>query len=182
MILALTSKVYDPRARCTTPPRRCIQQRLSQIRAWARSTWAEARFPPCESTPIPRSSTAYGLGASRRRRQMLDAQNANLPKGQLSDERRHLRHPRQRPTHQGRRLPRPLIVGYHNGAAIKLYRRRRKSTDSIQNIRSAGYHERRARRACSSSSERRARTSSTPSTASARPFPRSRRRFPREST
>ena len=68
---------------------------------------------------------------------MLSAQNANLPKGQISDG-----HTTADITTNDQLLKaeyyKPLIVGYHNGAAIKLSDVA-DVQDPVENIRAAGF-------------------------------------------
>ena len=68
---------------------------------------------------------------------MLSRQNANLAKGQISNGTYHAPISCQRSIAQGR-FYKPLIVGYHNGAAIKLSDVA-DVEDSVQNMRAAGF-------------------------------------------
>ena len=120
----------------TTKPLRSSSRSCRKFRASARSRSAAARCRRCASRRTRRSWPATG-SASTNLKAVLSLQNADLAKGQLSDG-----------TVTADILAndqisaaddyRPLVVGYHNGAAVRLSDVA-DVTDSVQNIRAAGY-------------------------------------------
>jgi multidrug efflux pump len=135
MILALTSTAYD-RGALYDAASTVMQQRLSQIQGVGQVNVGGSSLPSVRVEVNPTQLNGYGLGlpdvAS-----MLRVQNANTPKGQISD---HLVTADILANDQLLKAKdyRPLIVGYHNGAAIKLSDVA-EVNDSVQNIRAAGY-------------------------------------------
>ncbi len=84
----------------------------------------------------PTQLNSYGLGLPDVRN-LLNAQNANLPKGQISDDTRTANILANDQLLKAKDY-RPLIVGYHKGAAINC-RDVAEVTDSVENLRVAGY-------------------------------------------
>ena len=126
------------------------------------------RCPAVRVDVDPTQLASYGLTLADVQR-VLSLQNADLAKGQITDgdvtadilANDQISHAEDYA---------PLVVGYHNGAAVRLSDVA-EVTDSVQNIRVAGYLERRSGRSRSSSSASPAPTSSTRSTASAPQLP-----------
>ena len=89
----------------------------------------------------PTQLNNFGLGLEDVRA-MLSQQNANLPKGQLSDERTTADILANDQLLKAKEY-KPLIVAYRNGAAVRLSDIA-KVQDSVENIRAAGFLERQA--------------------------------------
>ncbi len=135
MILALTSSIYD-RGALYDAASTILQQRLSQVPGVGQVNVGGSSLPSVRVEVNPTQLNSYGLGLPDVAG-MLKAQNANVPKGQLAD---------------GQVTAdilandqllkavdyRPLIVGYHSGAAIKLSDVA-DVQDGVQNIRAAGF-------------------------------------------
>jgi multidrug efflux pump len=135
MILGLTSNVYD-RGPMYDAASTIVQQRLSQIQGVGQVSVGGSSLPAVRVELNPTQLNSYGLGLQDVNA-MLNTQNANLAKGQITN---------------GETTAdivandqllkadyyKDLVVGYHNGAAIKLsdvadvY-------DQVENIRAAGF-------------------------------------------
>ena len=135
MILALTSDVYD-RGAMYDAASTIIQQRLSQIQGVGQVSVGGSSLPAVRVEINPTQLNSYGLGLQDVAT-MLSKQNANLPKGQISDA-----------TGTADIITndqllkadnyKSLVVGYHNGAAVKISDFA-DVQDSVENIRAAGY-------------------------------------------
>ena len=136
MILALTSDIYD-RGKLYDAASTIIQQRLladSRRRPGERRRRrAAGGARGCQSRP---SSTA-SVWASKMCARMLSRQNANLPKGQLADERTTADILANDQLLKAEDYQ-PLIVSYNNGAAVRLSDIANVQ-DSVENIRAAGF-------------------------------------------
>jgi len=135
MILALTSEVYD-RGQLYDAASTIMQQRLLQIQGVGQVNIGGSSLPGVRVDVNPTRLNSAGLGLEDVRL-MLGRQNANLPKGQLAD---------------GATTAdilandqllkaadyRPLIVSYHNGAAVRLSDIANVQ-DAVENVRSAGF-------------------------------------------
>ncbi len=135
MILALTSAIFD-RGKMYDAASTIIQQRLSQIPGVGQVNVGGSSLPAVRVELNPTQLNSYGLGLQDVAN-MLKAQNSNLPKGQfansvftsdITDNDQIL----QADSYK------PLIVGYHNGAAIKLSDVA-DVVNSVENIRAAGF-------------------------------------------
>ncbi len=135
MILALTSPVFS-RGQLYDAASTIIQQRLSQIEGVGQVTVGGSSLPAVRVDINPTQLNGYGLSLEDIRN-VLQRQNANLPKGQLSDGRI-----TTDLTANDQLLKanyyQPLIVGYHSGAAIKLSDIA-DVQDSVENIRASGF-------------------------------------------
>jgi multidrug efflux pump len=135
MIVALTSDVYD-RGRLYDAASTIMSQKLSQVQGVGQVTVGGSSLPSVRVELNPVQLNSYGLGVQDVQK-MLAAQNANLPKGQLSDG-----STTADITTNDQLLKadyyKPLVVGYHNGAAIKLSDVA-DVQDSVENIRASGY-------------------------------------------
>jgi multidrug efflux pump len=135
MILALTSDVYD-RGPMYDAASTIIQQRLSQIEGVGQVSVGGSSLPAVRVEVNPTKLDGYGLGLQDVAA-MLSKQNANEPKGQISNETG-----TADITTNDQLLKadyyKPLVVGYHNGAAVKLSDFA-EVQDSVENIRAAGY-------------------------------------------
>ncbi len=135
MIVALTSPVYD-RGALYDAASTIMQQRLSQIQGVGQVSVGGSSLPGVRVDVNPTQLNSYGLGLQDVA-SMLSRQNANSPKGQINDG-----------TTSADILTNdqllkavnymPLVVGYHNGAAVKLSDVAN-VTDSTENIRAAGF-------------------------------------------
>src|SRR5881227_1638710 len=85
MILALTSEVYD-RGQLYDAASTIIQQRLLQIQGVGQVNIGGSSLPAVRVDVNPTQLNSFGLGLEDVRT-MLSLQNANLPKGQLADDR-----------------------------------------------------------------------------------------------
>jgi multidrug efflux pump len=135
MIIAVTSDVYS-KGKMYDAASTIMEQRLSQINGVGQVTVGGSSLPAVRVDLNPTQLNSFGLGLQDVAA-MLSNQNANLPKGQIQ---------------LGDRLVdiqsndqlmladqyKNLVVGYHNGAAIKLSDIA-EVTDSVQNIRAAGF-------------------------------------------
>ncbi len=135
MILGLTSSKYAP-AQMYDAASTVIQQKLSQIAGVGQVNLGGGALPAVRVDVNPTQLTHYGLTMSALQ-SVLSAQNADLPKGQIvagpnaldilaNDQIEHAADYRD------------LIVGTSNGAAVRL-QDVAEVTDSVQNVRAAGY-------------------------------------------
>jgi len=135
MVIGLTSNIYD-RGHLYDAASSIMMQRLSQVPGVGQVTVGGSSLPAVRVELNPTQLNSYGLGLQDVAN-MLAAQNSNLAKGQLSDG------STSRDILANDQLLKadyykPLIVGYHNGAAIKLSDVA-DVEDSTQNIRNSGY-------------------------------------------
>jgi multidrug efflux pump len=135
MLLGLTSRVYD-RGPMYDAASTIVQQRLSQIQGVGQVSVGGSSLPGVRVELNPTQLNSYGLGLQDVN-SMLKAQNANVAKGQITD---------------GQTTSdivandqllkaayyKDLVVGYHNGAAVKLSDIA-DVQDSVENIRAAGF-------------------------------------------
>ena len=135
MIVALTSEVYD-RGKMYDAASTIMAQRLSQVRGVGQVTVGGSSLPGVRVDVNPTQLNSYGLGLQDVAL-MLNKQNANSPKGQISNNTTTL------DVSSNDQLLKavdymPLVVGYHNGAAVKLADVANVQ-DSTENIRAAGF-------------------------------------------
>ena len=135
MILGLTSDKFGP-GKMYDEASTVIQQKLSQIQGVGQVNVGGGALPSVRVDVNPTQLANYGIGMANVQ-SVLSLQNADLPKGQLSD---------------GNVTAdilandqislaadyKPLIIGYHNGSAVRLSDVAQ-VTDSVQNIRTGGY-------------------------------------------
>src|SRR5271157_1967499 len=135
MILALTSDVYD-RGKLYDAASTIMQQRLSQLQGVGQVSVGGSSLPAVRVEVNPTQLNGYGLGLQDVA-SMLSRQNANSPKGQITDGATSADI-----TTNDQLLKAvdymPLVVGYHNGAAIKLSDVA-DVQDSTENVRAAGF-------------------------------------------
>ncbi|HYV10733.1 MAG TPA: multidrug efflux RND transporter permease subunit [Pyrinomonadaceae bacterium] len=134
MIVALTSDVYD-QGRLYDAASTVLQQKLSQIQGVGQVVVGGSSLPAVRVDVNPTQLNATGLGLEDVRN-MLSQQNANLAKGQLANNTATSDIAVNDQLLQAVDY-RPLIVGYSNGAAIRLSDIA-KVQDSVENLRSAG--------------------------------------------
>lgn len=135
MILGLTSNVYD-RGTLYDAASTIMQQRLSQIQGVGQVSVGGSSLPGVRVDVNPTQLNSYGLGLQDVA-SMLSQQNANRPKGQMVDD------ATSADIMTNDQLLKavdymPLVVGYHNGAAVRLSDVAQ-VTDSTENIRAAGF-------------------------------------------
>ncbi len=113
-----------------------MQQRLSQIQGVGQVSVGGSSLPSVRVEINPTQLNSYGLGLQDVSA-MLSRQNANLAKGQIWDN-----YTTADIVTNDQLLKaddyKPLVVGYHNGAAVKLSDIA-DVQDSVQNIRAAGF-------------------------------------------
>ena len=135
MVLGLTSSVYD-RGALYDAASTIMQQRLSQIQGVGQVSVGGSSLPGVRVDVNPTQLNSYGLGLQDVA-SMLSSQNANKPKGQMADD-----NVSADIVTNDQLLKAvdymPLVVGYHNGAAVKLSDIA-SVTDSTENIRAAGF-------------------------------------------
>jgi multidrug efflux pump len=135
MIVGLTSSVYD-KGTMYDAASTIMQQRLSQVQGVGQVSVGGSSLPGVRVDVNPTQLNSYGLGMQDVA-SMLSQQNANSPKGQITDE-----STTADVTTNDQLLKAadymPLVVGYHNGAAVKLSDIAQVQ-DSTENIRAAGY-------------------------------------------
>ncbi len=135
MVIALTSDVYD-RGTLYDAASTVIQQKFSQIQGVGQVITGGGALPSVRVDADPTQLNHYGLTLANVQ-SLLSVQNAHQARGQLSDG----TFTADIITNDQIRYAadyRPLVVGYHNGAAVRLSDVAN-VTDSVQNIRSAGY-------------------------------------------
>jgi multidrug efflux pump len=135
MILGLTSDKYGP-AKLYDEASTVIEQKLSQIQGVGQVSVGGGAPPSVRVDANPTQLASYGLTLANLQ-SVLSLQNADLAKGQISDgivtadilanDQISLADDYK-----------PLVVGYNHGAAIRLSDVAQ-VTDSVQNIRTAGY-------------------------------------------
>jgi multidrug efflux pump len=135
MIIALQSNIYD-RGALYDAASTIMAQRLSQVQGVGQVNVGGGALPAVRVEVNPTQLNSYGLGLSSVA-SMLNQQNANLPKGQITNGRTSsdILANDQLLTAE---FYKPLIVGYHNGAAIKLSDVA-DVEESVENVRSAAY-------------------------------------------
>ena len=135
MILALTSEVYD-RGAMYDAASTIIQQRLSQIQGVGQVSVGGSSLPAVRVEVNPTQLNSYGLGLQDVAT-LLSKQNANMPKGQISDDKGTADITTNDQLLKAENY-KSLVVGYHNGAAVKISDFA-DVLDSVENIRAAGY-------------------------------------------
>ncbi len=135
MILGMTSKIYD-RGPMYDAASTIVQQRLSQIDGVGQVSVGGSSLPAVRVELNPTQLNSYGLGLQDVN-SMLSSQNANLAKGQITNGTTTADIVANDQLMKADYY-KPLIVGYHNGAAIKLSDVA-SVTDSVENIRAAGF-------------------------------------------
>lgn len=135
MIITLTSDIYD-RGQLYDQASTVIQQRLLQIEGVGEVYVGGGALPAVRVDVNPTQLNSFGLGLEDVRA-MLNRQNANLPKGQLSNGRTTEDILANDQLLKARDYA-PLIVRYRNGAAVKLSDIA-DVQDSVEDIRTAGF-------------------------------------------
>ena len=134
LILSLTSNIYD-QGQLYDAASTIMQQKLSQIPGVGQIVVGGSSLPAVRVEVNPTQLNAYGLSLETLRN-VLAVQNANSPKGQIAND----------ATTQDiaandqllkAQYYQPLIVGYHNGAAVVLSDIA-EVDDSVEDIRATG--------------------------------------------
>ena len=135
IIVALTSDIYS-RGQLYDAASTIMQQRLLQIEGVGQVNIGGGALPGVrvEINPTQLNNTGLSLEDVRA---MLSQQNANTPKGQLSDERTTADILANDQLFKAKEYA-PLIVAYRNGAPVRLSDIA-SVRDSVENIRAAGY-------------------------------------------
>jgi multidrug efflux pump len=134
MIVALTSDVYD-QGRLYDAASTVMQQKLSQVQGVGQVSVGGASLPAVRVDVNPTQLNAYGMGLEDVRN-VLGQQNANLAKGQIANDTTTSDLVTNDQLLKANQYQ-PLIVGYSNGAAIRLSDVANVQ-DSVENLRSAG--------------------------------------------
>ncbi len=134
LIVALTSDVYN-QGHLYDIASTVIQQKLSQVEGVGQVVVGGSSLPAVRVDVNPTQLNAYGLGLEDVRN-MLSHQNANRPKGQISDDTTTSDLATNDQLLKADEY-KPLVVGYHNGAAVRLSDIANVQ-DSVENIRAAG--------------------------------------------
>src|SRR5436190_14930755 len=135
MILALTSDTYS-RGQMYDAASTIMQQRLLQIQGVGQVNVRGSSLPSVRVDVNPTRLNSMGLGLEDVRT-MMSRQNANLAKGQLSDDQTTsdiLANDQLLKAEDYR----PLVVAYRNGAAVRLSDVANVQ-DSVENVRAAGF-------------------------------------------
>ncbi|HEX4123784.1 MAG TPA: efflux RND transporter permease subunit [Tepidisphaeraceae bacterium] len=135
MILGLTSKKYGP-AELYNEASTIVVQKLSQIEGVGQVSPGGGALPSVRVDVNPTQLAQYGLTMSNVQ-SVLSLQNSDLAKGQIADAHTTADIIANDQISQAADY-RPLIVGYHNGSAVRLSDIA-DVTDSVQNIRAGGY-------------------------------------------
>ena len=135
MIIGLTSSKFD-RGKLYDEASTVMEQKLSQIQGVGQVAVGGSSLPSVRVDVNPTQLNNYGLTLASVR-SLLSVQNSALAKGQLSDgvSTADIIANDQISTADDYK---PLIIGYHNGTAVRLSDVGN-VTDDVQNVRSAGY-------------------------------------------
>jgi multidrug efflux pump len=135
MILGLTSDKFGP-AKLYDEASTVLEQKLSQIQGVGQVSVGGGALPSVRVDANPTQLAGYGLTMANLQ-SVLSLQNSDLAKGQITDgvtSADILANDQISAAADYK----PLIVGYHKGAAVRLSDVA-EVTDSVQNIRAAGY-------------------------------------------
>jgi multidrug efflux pump len=135
MILGLTSDKYGP-DKMYDAASTVMQQKLSQIQGVGQVSTGGGALPAVRVEANPTQLASYGLTLANLK-SMLSLQNEDLAKGQISDGMVTADIIANDQISKAEDY-KPLVVGYKNGAAIRLSDVAQ-VTDSVQNLRAAGY-------------------------------------------
>ncbi len=135
MIIALTSKKYE-RSKLYDLASTILEQRLSQLEGVGLVTVGGGALPGVRVEANPMQLEQYGLTLSNVQA-TLSAQNTDVPRGSFQDGDRKVDLVTNGQISRADQY-KPLIIGYHNGAAIRL-QDVADVQDATQNVRAAGY-------------------------------------------
>ena len=135
MILGLTSTKYDT-GKLYDEASTVMEQKLSQIQGVGQVVVGGASLPSVRVDVNPTQLNSYGLTLSSIQ-SVLSTQNADIAKGQISDGSTTADIVANDQISKAEDY-KPIVIGFHNGTAVRLSDVAN-VTDSVQNIRSAGY-------------------------------------------
>ncbi|MGA9390908.1 MAG: efflux RND transporter permease subunit [Candidatus Sulfotelmatobacter sp.] len=135
MILGLTSTKYDT-GKLYDEASTVMEQKLSQIQGVGQVVVGGASLPSVRVDVNPTQLNSYGLTLSSIQ-SVLSTQNADIAKGQISDGSTTADIVANDQISKAEDY-KPIIIGFHNGTAVRLSDVAN-VTDSVQNVRSAGY-------------------------------------------
>ena len=135
MILGLTSDKYSP-GKLYDVGSTVIEQKLSQIQGVGQVTVGGGALPSVRVDANPTQLASYGLTLANLK-SVLSLQNSDLAKGQITNGIQTADILANDQISQAADY-KPLVVGYSHGAAVRLADVA-DVTDSVQNVRSAGY-------------------------------------------
>jgi multidrug efflux pump len=135
MILGLTSDKYGP-DKLYDEASTVLAQKLSQIQGVGQVSVGGGALPSVRVDANPTQLAAYGLTLANLQ-SVLSLQNADLAKGQISDGMMTADILANDQISKAEDY-KPLVIGYKNGAAVRLSDVAQ-VTDSVQNVRAAGY-------------------------------------------
>jgi multidrug efflux pump len=135
MIIALTSDIYT-RGQMYDTASTIMQQRLSQVDGVGQVVVGGSSLPAVRVDVNPVQLENCGLSLTNVQN-VLGAANANTPKGQISDDKTTADILANDQLMKAE-FYRPLIIGYHNGAAVRL-EDVADVQDSVQDVRAAGF-------------------------------------------
>jgi multidrug efflux pump len=135
MIIGLTSDKYGP-AKLYDEASTVIQQKLSQIQGVGQVSTGGGALPAVRIEIHPEQLASYGLTLASVQ-SVVSLQNADIPKGQLTDGVITADIIANDQISKAEEY-KPLVIGYKNGAAIRL-QDVADVVDSVQNIRAGGY-------------------------------------------
>lgn len=135
MILGLTSHKFGP-AKLYDEASTVIQQKLSQIKGVGQVSVGGGALPSVRVEMNPTKLASFGLSMSNVQ-SVLSVQNADGPKGQLTQGDSTIDILANDQISKAEDY-KPLVIGYHNGAAVKLSDVA-EVNDSVQNLRAGGY-------------------------------------------
>jgi len=135
LILGLTSDKFGP-DKLYDQASTVVMQKLSQIQGVGQVIVGGGALPSVRVDADPERLAGYGLTMANLQ-SLLSLQNADLPKGQLANDRESADIEANDQISRADEY-KPLIVAYKNGAAIRLSDVA-EVTDSVQNVRVAGY-------------------------------------------
>jgi multidrug efflux pump len=135
LIISLTSDAYD-RGPLYDAASTVMQQRLSQIQGVGQVTVGGSSLPAVRVEVNPTALNSNGLTLENVRT-VLAGQNANRPKGQVADQKTTADIAANDQLFKAESY-KPLIVTYHDGAAIKLSDIAQVQ-NSVEDVRQAGY-------------------------------------------
>jgi multidrug efflux pump len=135
MILGLTSDVYGP-DKLYDVASTIMVQKLSQIQGVGQASAGGGALPSVRVEVNPTKLASYGLTMANLR-SVLSLENSNLARGQISDGNVSADIVVNGQISKAADYM-PLIVGYHNGAAVRLSDVA-DVIDSVQNVRAGGY-------------------------------------------
>ncbi|HUD47767.1 MAG TPA: multidrug efflux RND transporter permease subunit [Candidatus Baltobacteraceae bacterium] len=135
MIVALTSDIYT-RGQMYDIASSIMQQRLSQVDGVGQVVVGGSSLPAVRVDVNPVQLENCGLSLTNVQ-SVLNGANANLPKGQISDDKTTADILANDQLLKAEYY-RPLVIGYHNGAAVRL-QDVADVEDSVQDVRNAGF-------------------------------------------